>query len=250
MLDQSIRRLLLAGAAVGFLFAGPALAQEECVQKLDQIEQRIDSADLTQEQRMIVVDSIVGARRLATSGTVLDCGQVVAELNELLPPQEDAGAVTASAADRDQPMSKDGQAEGDPVKQMVAADKTGDQAKSETEAVAVAAVAIEPKGDGTATGTNPFEVMPASELLGTEVVNERGDTVAEVVDLVKDGDTTYAVLSVGGFLGIGDKEVAMPLDRFEVDAEERVVLPGKTEDELEAMTAYDQAGYERVSELD
>jgi sporulation protein YlmC with PRC-barrel domain len=123
---------------------------------------------------------------------------------------------TVTAVDRDGVMPEDGQAEaGDDAAEQATAD---DQAKVGT--AAVTAVVVEPKGGDT----NPFEVMSASELLGSEVVNERGDTVAEVVDLVKDGDVTYAVLSVGGFLGIGDKEVAMPLDRFEVDAEERIML--------------------------
>jgi hypothetical protein len=100
-----------------------------------------------------------------------------------------------------------------------------------------------------ATDAGAFQAMSASDLLGTEVVNEEGDTVAEIVDLVKDGETTYVVLSVGGFLGIGDKEVAMPIDRFEVGGDERVLLPGETEEELESMPSYDEAAYEKVTRV-
>ena len=49
--------------------------------------------------------------------------------------------------------------------------------------------------------------MPASDVIGADVVNADGDTVADITDLVKrtGEDQLYAVLSVGGFLGIGDK---------------------------------------------
>jgi hypothetical protein len=80
------------------------------------------------------------------------------------------------------------------------------------------------------------------------VVNDQGDTVAEIVDIVKrsDDETVYAVLSVGGFLGIGAKDVAMPLDRLDVGADQDIVLSNATEEELQSMPAWqkDDPAYE------
>ena len=98
---------------------------------------------------------------------------------------------------------------------------------------------------------SPLAEIPASELLGQEVVNDQGDTVAEIVDMVKrpDSDEVFAVLSVGGFLGLGEKEVAMPLDRFDVGADQEIVLSNATEEELKNMPDWEDDGtFESVSQ--
>lgn len=53
----------------------------------------------------------------------------------------------------------------------------------------------------------------ASSLIGMEVRNSSNEKLGEVKDLVMDldsGKLSYAVLSVGGFLGIGEKLIALP----------------------------------------
>jgi len=52
----------------------------------------------------------------------------------------------------------------------------------------------------------------ASGLLGMEVRNRENQKLGEVKDLVMDspGKVSYAVLAVGGFLGIGEKLIALP----------------------------------------
>ena len=72
--------------------------------------------------------------------------------------------------------------------------------------------------------------MPASDVIGTEVQNAEGETVAEIVDLVKEqgAEDLYAVLSVGGFLGIGDKKVVVPLEELDVDQEGEIVMANVT----------------------
>lgn len=54
----------------------------------------------------------------------------------------------------------------------------------------------------------------ASDVIGVTVINPNNDTLGEIDDLiVTDGDSVlFAVLSVGGFLGIGDKLITVPYD--------------------------------------
>src|SRR5687768_12965023 len=53
----------------------------------------------------------------------------------------------------------------------------------------------------------------ASGIIGMEVRNKENQKLGEVKDLVMDintGRLSYAVLSVGGFLGVGEKLIALP----------------------------------------
>lgn len=71
--------------------------------------------------------------------------------------------------------------------------------------------------------THQFEGMTrASEFIGEDVTNGKGETVGSVDDLiVSQGDQVlYAVLSVGGFLGIGDKLVAVPFEELKIGAKD------------------------------
>ena len=59
------------------------------------------------------------------------------------------------------------------------------------------------------TSTDAFR---ASKLIGTNVKNNDGDTIGEVDDLIisSGNQMLQAVLSVGGFLGIGERHVTVP----------------------------------------
>jgi ribosomal 30S subunit maturation factor RimM len=65
------------------------------------------------------------------------------------------------------------------------------------------------------TSTDAFR---ASKLIGTNVKNNDGDTIGEVDDLIiSNGDQTLqAILSVGGFLGIGERHVAVPFNELKM----------------------------------
>lgn len=70
-------------------------------------------------------------------------------------------------------------------------------------------------------------VLPASDLLGFDVQNLQGKNIGKIQDLMFDVETgrvLYAVLSFGGFMGIGDDYFAIPLEAFILsDAEEDLV---------------------------
>ena len=74
-----------------------------------------------------------------------------------------------------------------------------------------------------------------TDLIGMSVTNPQGEEVGDVQDVLftKDGSISGVVLSVGGFLGIGDKLVALPWDTVEVNYEEDVALIDMAKDQLE-----------------
>ena len=66
--------------------------------------------------------------------------------------------------------------------------------------------------------------------------NDSGEDLGEVDRLVVQGDRTYIVLSDGGFLGMGGREVALPLDRITgVRGDDELVLQGLNQQDIDAM---------------
>ena len=60
--------------------------------------------------------------------------------------------------------------------------------------------------------------IKASNAIGTRVVNAKGDNLGDVKELVIDprtGKVAYAVVAVGGFLGLGEKLFAIPFGALE-----------------------------------
>lgn len=80
----------------------------------------------------------------------------------------------------------------------------------------------------TRTGEHPRSVLSASTLEGDDVVNAAGEDLGRIEEIMLDvssGRIAYAVLSFGGFLGLGDKLFAIPWEAFQVDQEnERLIL--------------------------
>lgn len=79
--------------------------------------------------------------------------------------------------------------------------------------------------------------MRASKLVGKAVRNAENQAIGTVDDLIISDDkrVPIAVLSVGGFLGIGAKLVKVPFDDLTIDAEGNVMLPGATRESLRAL---------------
>jgi sporulation protein YlmC with PRC-barrel domain len=94
-------------------------------------------------------------------------------------------------------------------------------------------------------------VFAAGQLIGKTVVDANGQTVGEVSNAVLATDAhavTQIVISSGGFLGIGTREVAV--DAASVDAsaasEGTVQLRGLTEADLDAMAEFQADGSVRL----
>lgn len=85
--------------------------------------------------------------------------------------------------------------------------------------------------------------LSATSIIGDDVVNARGDELGTIEDLMIDCTTAavcYAVLSFGGFLGIGDKYFAVPLEAMRLDPENERFVLDETRERLEAAPGFDK----------
>jgi sporulation protein YlmC with PRC-barrel domain len=80
------------------------------------------------------------------------------------------------------------------------------------------------------------------QILGENVYNEVGDKVGEINDLIVTPTKalSYAIVGVGGFLGVGEHEIAVPVDRLK-QVKGQIVLPGATKDALKAAPKFEYA---------
>jgi sporulation protein YlmC with PRC-barrel domain len=73
------------------------------------------------------------------------------------------------------------------------------------------------------TQMQPNQMM-ASKLIGTNVISANNESIGDVNDVIldRDGQVMAVVVGVGGFLGIGEKDVAVPLKSLEFATREQV----------------------------
>jgi hypothetical protein len=78
-----------------------------------------------------------------------------------------------------------------------------------------------------------------SKVVGSTVVNEANETVGTIDDLIviPADKVPFAVLSVGGFLGMGTKYVVVPYSSLEVK-DTKMMLPGATKESLKSLPEF------------
>ncbi len=74
------------------------------------------------------------------------------------------------------------------------------------------------KSDATYLTEQASDQIAASTYIGQSVYNAGDESIGEINDLIikKDGGVEAAVIGVGGFLGLGEKDVAVPFDRITI----------------------------------
>jgi sporulation protein YlmC with PRC-barrel domain len=135
--------------------------------------------------------------------------------------------------------------------------------KSTLTAVAALAIAISPLAAQTPSQSavtfvnqqSQSEVL-GSDFIGTPVTAKEGQQIGKISNLVfdQDGRIELAVIGVGGFLGIGEKEVAVPFESLKADVanNKNVFVIDSTKEELQAAPSFktlnDQKFNERLAD--
>jgi len=94
----------------------------------------------------------------------------------------------------------------------------------------------------------PSGELKTEELTGTTVYGANDDNIGEISDIVlsQDGKVDAVIIDVGGFLGIGEKPVAVGFDKlsFMTDKDgSKYLYTTFTKEQLDAQTAYDKGSY-------
>lgn len=117
-----------------------------------------------------------------------------------------------------------------------------------------------PKKDNSATGTSPMgsksatnpkpagkiaraDSYRASKLIGASVLNARGESIGNINDLIVDreGKIDKVIVGVGGFLGMGERSVALDMGDLSLGSNQNgatVVSTSMTKDQLEALPVW------------
>ncbi|MGX8008913.1 PRC-barrel domain-containing protein [Mesorhizobium sp. ORM8.1] len=140
-------------------------------------------------------------------------------------PNFDTKAYDTAAASTVQPASTDSQA-----------------ATSKTDTTPTASI------DKTTLTEMPSDKISAANLIGTNVYGADDAKVGEIGDVILTGDKKVdsVIVDVGGFLGIGEKKVAVGMENLKVMTDKngnRYLYTNFTKDQLKAQTSYDKATY-------
>ena len=81
-----------------------------------------------------------------------------------------------------------------------------------------------------------------SKVVGSSVLNEANETIGSIDDLIvtPTDQVPFAVLSVGGFLGMGTRYVVVPANALSV-VDKHMVLRGATKESLKALPSFQYA---------
>lgn len=93
--------------------------------------------------------------------------------------------------------------------------------------------------------------LSASSIKGSSVENGNGEDLGTVEDLMIDtttGTVSYAVVSFGGFLGIGDKLFAVPLEAMQTDTNNEKLILNQSKERLEQAPGFDKDNWPRTAD--
>ena len=88
-----------------------------------------------------------------------------------------------------------------------------------------------------------YGVVSASKIIGEAVINHQNESLGKIHELVfdaQDGRLAYAVLSFGGFMGMGNKLFAMPWKAFEFAKTENKLVLNVDKEKLKTAPGFDQ----------
>lgn len=91
-------------------------------------------------------------------------------------------------------------------------------------------------------GPGPY-LMGADTLMGNDVVSGTDEDLGDIKEIMLDmrtGRVSYAVLSFGGFLGMGEKLFAVPWSALKLDIEHKRFVLDTSKDRLESAPGFDK----------
>ena len=97
------------------------------------------------------------------------------------------------------------------------------------------------------------QVLSASTIIGDKVLNPAGEQLGNIKELMidlDDGHVAYAVLSFGGFLGMGDKLFAIPWEALTLDTEDHAFILDVDKEDLKNAPGFDKDHWPGTAEFE
>ena len=81
-----------------------------------------------------------------------------------------------------------------------------------------------------------------NNILGKAVYNDKKERIGSIDDLIisPEKSVSFAIVGVGGFLGLGKHDVAIPVNHIKLEGD-NLVLPGATKEALKALPEFQYA---------
>jgi hypothetical protein len=107
------------------------------------------------------------------------------------------------------------------------------------------------KGSKTAAGPGPY-VMGASTLEGDSVFSSDDEEIGKIKEImleVESGRIVYAVMSCGGFLGIGDKLLALPWPALTLDTTHKCFVLNVSAEKIKQAPGFDKHHWPAMADI-
>jgi sporulation protein YlmC with PRC-barrel domain len=235
-------KAIMTGVAVAALIsAAPALAAGERLQvaqaepQAEQTQEELQNTTACPEGETVTAEGEPCPPDTAAAPAEEPAAGEETEAAETAPAEEPAAGEETEAAETTEPqegtteeLTADEEAtEGEATEEMATEDATEPEAET---AAAEGERFIEEQGE---------EAILASEIVGLTVYNPEDEALGDVNDIVWSEETGIEaiVVGVGGFLGIGEKSVAVSYSEVEITTDEngnKQLRLAATQEELEA----------------
>jgi len=92
--------------------------------------------------------------------------------------------------------------------------------------------------------SNTAAINPG-DYMGKEVYTASGESIGKIDKLVTSNSdhTVYAVIGVGGFLGIGEKDAAIPINKLQLQGSKLQLASGITKNSLKQQMKYEESEF-------
>ncbi len=94
-------------------------------------------------------------------------------------------------------------------------------------------------------------LLSADSLTGNEVKNFQGESLGEIKDFMLDsnsGRVEYAVLDFGGFMNMGNKYFAVPMQALQLDTQEKCYKINQPKERLEQAEGFDKDNWPNMAD--
>lgn len=131
----------------------------------------------------------------------------------------------------------------EPEVEIVERGEQGEQGEQQKERSASAS-------ESASASSQSLARVPLDQLTDKEIITQNGEELGSVEDIVADphGGQAGFVVSVGGFLGIGDTKILVPADEAQLSNDQIVWQTSMSQEQLEKTNEYQSDQYESVTD--